>query len=104
MIGEFEYLLLSSAAALGEGAYGAAVRDAIKEVTKRNVSIGAIYVTLDRLEAKGLVTTYMGEATAQRGGRAKRMIRVSPQGTQAARNFFETVMRASRGTSWVTES
>lgn len=102
MLGEFEYLILSSGAALGDTAYGASVRDAIQRSTGRAVSIGALYVTLDRLEAKGLISTYMGEATNQRGGRAKRMIRVTPLGIRAATDFYNAVVRASRGVSWAT--
>ena len=70
MLGEFEYLLLTAAARLGENAYGAAIREEIEAATGKSCSIGALYTTLDRLEAKGLVQTWMGEATAQRGGSA----------------------------------
>src|SRR4051794_32695621 len=73
MLGEFEYLLLTAAARLGEDAYGVAIREEIESATKRRCSIGALYTTLDRLEAKGLIKTWMGGATPQRGGRAKRM-------------------------------
>lgn len=100
MIGEFEYLLLSAAARLGVDAYGAAVRLEIEESTGRRCSLGALYTTLDRLEAKGLVETWMGEATPQRGGRSKRMIRVTGKGVSAAADFYHAVMRASRGVSW----
>ena len=102
MIGEFEYLLLTAAARLGENAYGAAIREEIESATKRRCSIGALYTTLDRLEAKGLVKTWMGEATAQRGGRAKRMVRVTAKGIQAATVFYDAVTRVSRGVSWET--
>ena len=102
MLGEFEYLLLTAAARLGEGAYGAAIRQEIESVTGRSCSIGALYTTLDRLEAKGLVKTWMGEATAQRGGRAKRMIEVTAKGREEAAAFYGAVMRASRGVSWET--
>ena len=61
MLGEFEYLLLSAAARLGEGAYGAAIRREIEGATRLSCSIGALYTTLDRLEAKGLVRTWMGD-------------------------------------------
>src|SRR5713226_3719581 len=100
MLGEFEYLLLTAAARLGEAAYGAAIREEIESATKGRCSIGALYTTLDRLEAKGLIRTWMGEATAQRGGRSKRMVRVTAKGIQAATAFYEAVTRASRGVSW----
>lgn len=100
MLGEFEYLLLTAAARLGEDAYGAAIRQQITEITNRPCSIGALYTTLDRLEEKGLINTWMGPATPQRGGRPKRMIRVTAKGVQAAAAFYNAVMRVTRGVSW----
>ena len=99
-MGEFEYLLLTAAARLGEDAYGAAIRKEIEETTDRRCSIGALYTTLDRLEEKGFLKTWMGEATPQRGGRAKRMVRVTAKGIQAATAFYDAVTRVSRGVSW----
>jgi DNA-binding PadR family transcriptional regulator len=102
MLGEFEYLLITVAAALEDRAYGAAIREEIESTTGRKCSIGALYTTIDRLETKGLVKTWMGEATPQRGGRAKRMVRVTPKGVQAAKAFYDTVIGVSRGASWAT--
>jgi PadR family transcriptional regulator PadR len=102
MLGEFEYLLISTAARLGDNAYGAAIREGIEEIAQRKCSIGALYTTIERLEAKGLLTTWMGEATAERGGRAKRMVRVTGKGTRAAKEFYDAVMRVSNGASWAT--
>ena len=100
MLGEFEYLLISAAAALGESAYGAAIREELETTTGRKCSIGALYTTIDRLESKGLVKTWMGEATAERGGRAKRMVRVTAKGVHAAKQFYDAVTRVSQGVSW----
>jgi DNA-binding PadR family transcriptional regulator len=100
MLGEFEYLLITAAASLGDGAYGAAIRERIAATTGRKCSIGALYTTIDRLETKGLVRTWMGEATHQRGGRAKRMVLITPKGAQAAKNFYDAVTRVSRGAAW----
>ena len=100
MIGEFEYLLITAAARLGDDAYGAAIREEIAATTGRSCSIGALYTTLDRLQNKGLLKTWMGEATPQRGGRAKRMVRVTPKGVQAATAFYDAVRRVSRGVAW----
>lgn len=100
MLGEFEYLLLTAAARLGDDAYGAAIREAIEAATGRRCSIGALYTTLDRLEKKGLLKTWMGEATPQRGGRAKRMVRVTAKGVLASTAFYNAVTRVSRGVSW----
>ncbi len=101
MLGEFEYLLITAAAGLGEDAYGAAIREEIEAATGRKCSIGALYTTIHRLETKGLLKTWMGDATPQRGGRAKRMVRVTPKGVLAAKAFYDVVTRVSRGASWV---
>src|SRR5215813_5818179 len=100
MLGEFEYLILSAATRLREGAYGAAIRQEIEEATRQRCSIGALYTTLDRLESKGLIKTWMGDPTPQRGGRPKRMVRVTANGIRAASNFYLAVRRVSRGASW----
>jgi DNA-binding PadR family transcriptional regulator len=100
MLGEFEYLILTAAARLGEDAYGVAIRQEIESTTGRRCSVGALYTTLDRLEAKGLLKTWMGEATPQRGGRAKRMIRITATGLREAAGFYDAVTRLSRGVSW----
>ncbi|HUL74675.1 MAG TPA: PadR family transcriptional regulator [Vicinamibacterales bacterium] len=71
-LGELELIVLLALFRLGEGAYGAAVRDEIFERTGRRVTPGAIYPTLDRLERKGLVRSYEGDPVPERGGRAKR--------------------------------
>jgi PadR family transcriptional regulator PadR len=102
MLGEFEYLLLTAATRLGEQAYGAAIRQEVENATGRACSIGALYTTLDRLELKGLIKTRMGDATPQRGGRRKRMVRVTAKGAQAASDFYAAVKRVSRGVSWET--
>src|SRR6185437_3888796 len=99
MLGEFEYLLLTAAARLGKDAYGAAIRQEIESAAGRRCSLGALYTTLDRLEAKGLLQTWMGEATPQRGGRAKRMVRVTAKGARAAAAFYNAIRRVSRGVS-----
>jgi len=100
MIGEFEYLLITAAVRLGEEAYGAAIRQEIEATTGRRCSLGALYTTVDRLETKGFFRTRMGDATPQRGGRAKRMVRVTPKGVQAAKDFYHAVTRVSQGVSW----
>lgn len=100
MLGEFEYLLITTAAGLGEKAYGAAIREEIEATARRRCSMGALYTTIDRLEAKGLLKTWMGGATAQRGGRVKRMVRVTGKGAHAAEEFYNAVMRVSRRAVW----
>ena len=104
MLGEFEYMLISAAARLGDDAYGAAIREEIQVTTGRRCSSGALYTTVDRLEAKGFVETWMGDSTPQRGGRAKRMIRVLPKGVLAAKDFYDAVIRVSRGVVWTANA
>jgi PadR family transcriptional regulator PadR len=100
MLGEFEYLMLTAAARLGDEAYGAAIRQEIEDATGAPCSIGALYTTLDRLERKGLITTWMGDPTPERGGRPKRMVRVTAAGARAAASFYKAVVRVSRGVAW----
>jgi PadR family transcriptional regulator PadR len=101
MLGEFEYVLITTAAGLGESAYGVAIREEIEATIERKCSMGALYTTMDRLEEKGLLKTWLGEATPQRGGRGTRMVRVTPLGVRAAKEFYDAVLRVSRGASWV---
>lgn len=103
MIGEFEYLILTAAANLGDDAYGTAILDQIREATGQRRSIGALYTTMKRLEAKGLLKSWMGGATPERGGRAKRLVRVTPSGIRAAREFYQAMMSVSRGAAWAVE-
>ena len=103
MLGEFEYLLLTAAARLGDVAYGAAIRQEIQTATGRGCSIGALYTTLDRLETKGLVKTWMGDPTPQRGGRPKRMVQVTADGIREAAAFYAAVTNVSQGVSWAAK-
>ena len=100
MLGEFEYLVLSVSARLGDQAYGAAIRRELEQVTGRRCSLGALYTTLDRLERKGLIRTAMGDPSPERGGRAKRMVRLTARGTRAATEFYHAFIQASRGVRW----
>ena len=102
MIGEFEYLILTAAVQIGEEAYGAVIRAKVEEATGARCSIGALYTTLDRLEEKGLIKTRMGDPTPERGGRAKRMVRVTAAGARAAGDFYSAVMKVTKGVSWQT--
>jgi PadR family transcriptional regulator, regulatory protein PadR len=82
-LGEFEHIVLLALLRLGENAYGVTVRHEIKSRIVREVSIGAVYATLERLQAKGYVTSYLGDPTPERGGRSKRYFRVSGKGMAA---------------------
>lgn len=82
-LGEFEHVVLLAVMRLGPDAYGVTIRREIERRTGRSVSLGAIYPTLHRLEAKGLVTSFPGEPTATRGGRAKRHFLMEAEGMEA---------------------
>src|SRR5438309_1220850 len=82
-LGEFEQLVLLALLRLRENAYGLTVRREIVERTSRPTSFGAVYTTLDRLEAKGYVSSWTGEATPERGGRAKRFFKIEAAGVAA---------------------
>ena len=79
-LGEFEHLILLSVMRLGDDAYGVTIRREIERQTGRSVSLGAIYPALDRLEDKGFINSHVGEPTPKRGGRAKRYLRLTPEG------------------------
>lgn len=83
-IGELEELVLLAINKLGENAYGAAIHEALEDAGRR-MAIGALYTTLARLEEKGLISSWMGEATAERGGRAKKYFKVHAAGERALR-------------------
>ncbi len=98
-LGGFEQLVLLALARLGDDAYGVSIRREISERTGREVNIGAVYATLDRLEAKGLAVSETGEPTAERGGRAKRYFRLTAAGAAAleeACRALESMMRGLR--------
>jgi PadR family transcriptional regulator PadR len=103
-LGEFEQIVLLALLHLGPRAYGMAVRREIEERTGRNVSIGAVYATLERLEAKGYVSSSEGEPTAERGGRAKRFFRIESDGQRALQSSQEVVRKMMAGlkTRWRT--
>lgn len=82
-LGEFEQVVLLAIVRLGESCYGVPIRQEIEKRIQRRVSVGALYATLDRLEAKGYLHSWFSEATAQRGGRSKRYFRLLPAGAQA---------------------
>lgn len=101
VLGELEYSILSSAARLGDDAYGAAIRQDLQAMTGRQCSLGALYTTLERLEQKGLIRTWMGEPSPERGGRAKKMVRITATGVREAQAFYEALIKVSVGVVWV---
>jgi len=96
-LGGFELLVLLALIRLGEDAYGVPISEAIEESSGREVVQGSVYITLDRLERKGLVTSRLGEPTAERGGRAKTYFRVTARGLRAARQAQRTLVSLWNG-------
>lgn len=76
-LGEFEQMILLAVLQCGDNAYGVTVQDELTRRAGRRVASGAIYMTLDRLETKGLLASRLTEPTAERGGRAKRCYTVT---------------------------
>lgn len=96
-LGEFEQLVLLALIRVGEGAYGMTVRREIEERASRDVSIGAVYATLDRLEEKGLVRSYAGDGPAARGGRPKKCFRITGAGASALERSQQAVRQMLEG-------
>jgi DNA-binding PadR family transcriptional regulator len=97
LLGSLEHIVLLAVARLGPGAYGMTVRREIEKRTGRNVSIGAVYATLERLEAKGYVSSSIGQPTAERGGRAKRHFRMEAAGDRALTASQDAIRRMADG-------
>ena len=96
-LGEFEQLVLIALIRLGDGAYGMAVRREIEARAHRDVSIGAVYATLDRLEAKGLVRSKRTEASQQRGGRVKKCFNITSAGGRALQKSQQALRHMLEG-------
>ena len=83
-LGQFEQLVLAAILCLGDDAYGVTIHARVEELMRpRGCQLGAVYATLDRMEEKGLVLSHLSEPTAQRGGRKRRLYRLSPRGEEA---------------------
>ena len=96
-LGEFEQVVLLAILRLGDKAYGVTIREEITACTDREPSPGALYVTLDRLEEKGLVRSRFGDPTPQRGGRAKRFFSVSAKGVESVAGAQRSYQRLLQG-------
>lgn len=84
-LGEFEQMVLLAILRLNGHVYGVPITEEIERRTGRSVSAAAVYVTLRRLEKKGLVSSWLGEALPERGGKPRRCVRVEPAGVEALR-------------------
>lgn len=96
-LGDFEQLVLLGVLRLGDEAYGAAIREEIHARSGRDVSINAVYTTLDRLERKGFLGSRIGEPTPQRGGRRRKFYALRPAGTAALRQAWHSLTSMADG-------
>ena len=96
-LGKFEQLVLLALLRLGDNAYGVSIRREIEETGKQRTSFGAVYTTLDRMEAKGYVKSWTGDATPERGGRAKRYFRITAAGASTLRRSIAVARQMTKG-------
>ena len=102
-LGEFEYAVLLSVLHLNEDAYAVPIRELIEQRTGRPVARGALYTGLDRLEAKGCLKSRMGDATDERGGKAKRYYTVTHAGLKAIRATHDALASMTKGLESILE-
>ncbi len=96
-LGEFEHILLFALVGLGGEAHGVDLRKLVEEDTGRRRSPGAVHITLERLEARGFVTSRLGDPSPVRGGRRKRFYRLTPAGAVALKVSYEQLQRVAAG-------
>ena len=92
-LGEFEQLVLFAVLKLKDAAYGAAIRSEIEDQTGRSINSGAVYITLERLENRGLVASHWGEPTGERGGRRRRYYELKPEGAETLHRSYRQLQR-----------
>lgn len=93
-LGQFEQLVLTAILTLRENAYGVTIHAKVEELSRpRKAALGAVYATLDRLEDKGLIASWLSDPTPERGGRAKRHYRLEKAGARALRDSARTARR-----------
>jgi DNA-binding PadR family transcriptional regulator len=96
-LGEFEQMVLMAVLHLGDQAYAVTIREEIERRTGRAASRGAIYITLERLEKKGYLESWLADPTPERGGRAKRYHRVSASGATALKRSLAALEKMWQG-------
>jgi PadR family transcriptional regulator len=97
-LGEAEHLILFALVALPpEECYGVPIRELIEQRTGRSISAGAVYTALDRLAERGLVSSRLGEPTAERGGRPKRLYTLERTGAQELSRSYQKLSAMSQG-------
>ncbi len=96
-LGDFEQLVLMGVLRLADHAYGAAIRQEIHARSGRDVSINAVYTTLDRLEGKGMLRSWVGDPTHERGGRRRKLYALCPAGEAALRDAYRAFTAMAHG-------
>jgi len=96
-IGDFEQLILLALLRLGPEAYGVPIRRDIEARTSRTISAGALYTALNRLEARGFVSSRLGDPTPMRGGKRKRLYSLRPAGERAVARAYESLRLMASG-------
>ena len=96
-LGEFELLVLLAVLRLGDDAYGVTIRGELQRETARDLTLGAIYKTLGRLERKRYLSVRIGDPTPERGGRRKKLYHLEPLGARALKQSVAALRRLTRG-------
>ena len=96
-LGELEQLVLLAILHLGDESYGVTIAGTLREKAGRDLAMATVYTTLERLEAKGLLDAWMGEPTAERGGKRKRYFRVTAAGERAVRDSLAALQALTAG-------
>lgn len=107
-LGQFEQIVLTAILALNENAYGVPIHTKVEELARpRKITRGAVYATLDRMEDKGWITSWMSQPTPERGGRSRRHYRLEKSGRQVlkesartARRLIDTIAENLGGPGW----
>jgi DNA-binding PadR family transcriptional regulator len=97
LLTDFELMILLATLRIGEEAYGVPIAREIERTGGRPVALAAVYAALDRLGRNGLVTSSLGEATPERGGRAKRIFAVTREGLRAVRQTQDALVKLWTG-------
>lgn len=96
-LGEFELMVILTVIRLGDDAYGVPITRELERQREKEVSVGSVYAALERMEAKGLVHSNIGDPTPERGGKAKRYFRATKQGLREAQEMREVLTRLWKG-------
>jgi DNA-binding PadR family transcriptional regulator len=96
-LGQFELMVLLALIRLGDEAYGVTVANELEQQTGREVVIASVYATLERLQERGLVSSSLGDATPERGGRAKRYFQITGAGLREVRDARQSLMSLWKG-------